>query len=165
MKYSTRPLHLVASPLDHNSNTPVGSSNRLHWYPCYYVDFLLETRGWSMAAQGVYHALLAEQWDRGILPANPDELRTQIGVTNAREWRDGWEKCEPKFPVGRDGRRNVRLDELRAEAQENTRKRVEAGRLGGQAKAASKASNATAMLEQSYSNATSNGSSKALAKA
>jgi hypothetical protein len=144
-------MNIIAHPsangsraTDHNIDSPVDSSKRLHWYPCYYVDFLLETRGWSMAAQGVYYALLAEQWDKGILPAKPEELRTQIGVTNTREWKDGWEKCEPKFPVGRDGRRNLRLEELRSEAEEITRKRVVAGRLGGQAKAANRLANGVA---------------------
>jgi uncharacterized protein YdaU (DUF1376 family) len=99
------------------------------WFP---GDFMKSTRGWSVTAKGVYRELLDAQWDMGELPADPEELRQAIGAT-LTEWEVGWKKCESKFPVRRNSRRNWTLEGHRLKAEQLVNKRSEIGRRGGQA--------------------------------
>jgi uncharacterized protein YdaU (DUF1376 family) len=94
----------------------------LPWFP---GSFMSSTRGWSVTAKGVYRELLDAQWDLKTLPVDPEELRQLIGATPA-EWALGWPKCEPKFPLVDDGRRNARLENHRSESERLRAKRVEA---------------------------------------
>jgi hypothetical protein len=57
------------------------SSPRLAWYPWFTGDWLAQTRGWCVTARGVARELLDVQWDRGCLPADPEELRTLISAS------------------------------------------------------------------------------------
>lgn len=82
------------------------------WFP---GDFLKSTRGWSITATGVYRALLDAQWDLGILPESPSNLRKTIGAT-IREWNEGWKFCETKFPLIGGGRQNERLEAHRSKS-------------------------------------------------
>jgi uncharacterized protein YdaU (DUF1376 family) len=112
---------------------------RLAYLPWYCGDFMSSTRGWPVTAKGVYRELIDCQWDLGYLAEDPDELRILIGATPA-EWRIAWTPwVEQKFPVGLDGhRRNARLEVHRDKAKKISAARAEAGRLGGQSKAAGK---------------------------
>jgi uncharacterized protein YdaU (DUF1376 family) len=109
------------------------------WFP---RDFLAATRGWPLISRAIYRELLDAQWEQGGLSSDGGELRSLVGASTA-EWRTGWPRVAPKFPKDADGlRRNRRLEEHREKALGIARKRAEAGKLGGQAKAASGLANA-----------------------
>lgn len=82
------------------------------WFP---RDFASSTRGWPLAARGVYRELLDAQWDLGALPANPDDLRKLAGA-KASEWRVAWDYVASKFPLLDGRRRNPRMETHRASA-------------------------------------------------
>lgn len=111
--------------------------------PLFCRDFLMSTIGWTAAQRGHYLTLLMVQWDAGFLPPNLDALeRISDGVSEA------WNLLEDKFPVGKDGqRRNLRLEEHRANAVELREKRRKSGHEGGKAKAKQKGSKGVAPLE------------------
>jgi uncharacterized protein YdaU (DUF1376 family) len=91
------------------------SSPRLAWYPWFTGDWLAQTRGWCVTARGVARELLDVQWDRGCLPADPEELRTLISASR-REWEIAWPVIESLFPAGPAGRQNRALEEEREKA-------------------------------------------------
>lgn len=101
-----------------------------HYMPMFGRDFLASTAGWTAAERGHYFVLLIVQWEQGSIPEGLDRLElVSPGVTAA------WEMLEPKFPVGDDGlRRNRRLEEHRAKAQELKDARSEAGKRGNDAR-------------------------------
>jgi uncharacterized protein YdaU (DUF1376 family) len=83
------------------------------WFP---RDFLASTRGWPLIPRAIYRELLDAQWEQGGLPADAKALMVIVGATPA-EWRAGWSRVAPKFPVGEDGlRRNARLEEHRSKS-------------------------------------------------
>lgn len=100
-------------------------SPRLPWYPWFTGEWLTETRGWSLVQRGLYRELLDAQWDRGILPASPKELRAIAGAS-AAEWRQAWPRVSAHFPRVVGGRLNARL-ELRRKEQEALHARRRAG--------------------------------------
>ena|SRR5579859_2710609 len=88
----------------------------LQWYKTYPSNTLAASRGWSMAALGVYHALLDLQWDCASLPAEPENIR-RLSSIQPREWRASWPLLYQHFPLDSDGRRrNPQLAEQRYEA-------------------------------------------------
>src|SRR5215475_11830593 len=106
----------------------------LAYMPWFTGDFMTATRGWSVTARGVYRELLDAQWDRGALPADPNELRRLIGATPT-EWRAWSQHVEAKFPLGDDGqRRNARLEQHRQHALQVSEKRRSVGLLGVRAR-------------------------------
>jgi len=103
------------------------------WYP---RDFLASTRGWPLISRAIYRELLDSQWEQGGLPRDAADLRALVGAT-AAEWRVGWAKVAPKFPVDTDSlRRNRKLEEHRQKAMDIAHKRTHIGKLGGMASAA-----------------------------
>src|SRR5262249_42355799 len=96
-----------------DAEQPTTPSTPLAWYRWYPGDFLRVVRGWPTVARAVYRELLDAQWDLGQLPVSPAELRKLIGVT-ADEWKVAWSFGAPHFPRSGTGRRNPRLEELRA---------------------------------------------------
>lgn len=117
--------------------------------PLFCRDFLMSTIGWTAAQRGHYLTLLMVQWDAGFLPPNLDALeRISDGVS------DAWNLLEDKFPVGTDGhRRNLRLEEHRANAVQLREKRKKSGQEGGKAKAKQSSSKGVAPLEHCQSDA------------
>ncbi len=105
---------------------------------CYAKEWIVATRRLSPAARGVYWDMICFAWLDEGLPADPDELRQQLGVERG-EWRRIWPKLAPKWVV-RDGTlHNARLEEVRRESADFTTARVDAGRRGGQASAKARA--------------------------
>lgn len=102
------------------------------YMPLFVRDFLASTIGWTAEEIGHYFKLLALQWDRGDagLPGDMAGLeRLSPGVATC------WGLIGGKFPVGDDGqRRNLRLEEHRADAVELRRRKSEAGKLGNRAR-------------------------------
>jgi uncharacterized protein YdaU (DUF1376 family) len=101
-----------------------------HYLPLFGRDFLAATAGWTAEERGHYITLLIVQWEQGALPSGFDRLeRVSPGVSAV------WEILEPKFPEWDDGlRRNRRLEEHRAKAQELKEARSEAGKRGSEAR-------------------------------
>ena len=108
-------------------------SRALPWYKHCPRDFAAETRGWSLIAKAIYRELLDAAWDMEHgLPAEPEDLRRLTGAT-AREWAQGWPRCEGKFPLQPDGaRRSAQVEEQRRRAAEISQKRSVLGRLGAE---------------------------------
>lgn len=101
-----------------------------HYIPLFGRDFLAATSGWTAAERGHYITLLIVQWEQGALPDGLERLElVSAGVSAV------WHVLEPKFPTWDDGlRRNRRLEEHRAKAQELKNARSEAGRRGSDAR-------------------------------
>ena len=99
-----------------------------HYIPFFGRDFYASTAMWTAAEVGHYIRLLVIQWDSGSLPPELDRLElVSPGVTGV------WELLQTKFPVCEDGqRRNARMEEHRAKAQELKDARSEAGRRGNE---------------------------------
>ena len=110
------------------------STKRLdYFFPLYVRDFLTSTIGWTAAERGHYMTLLMIQWDRGAeegLPADMAGLeRISQGVSEC------WELLGEKFPVWEDGkRRNRRLEEHRAKAEQVHDKRATASKRANDAR-------------------------------
>jgi hypothetical protein len=82
------------------------------WFP---ASFFSSTRGWNLAARGIYRELLDSQWELGSVPPDSAALQRLIYAT-ASEWKS-WPIVEPKFPIGADGRRrNPTLERHRIKA-------------------------------------------------
>jgi hypothetical protein len=99
-----------------------------HYIPFFGRDFYASTAMWTAAEVGHYIRLLVIQWDSGSLPPELDRLElVSPGITSV------WELLQTKFPLGEDGqRRNGRMEEHRAKAQELKEARAEAGRRGNE---------------------------------
>ncbi len=122
----------------------------LEWFPLYVNRFLNSRRLRRMAAEyiGIYTLLLCESWEGGPLP-DDDESLAFLGRCNASDARAVLEQC---FSLGEEGWTNPELEQIRAEQTEKRDRLVEAGRKGGQARAANRSSDAKAMLKQPSSN-------------
>lgn len=98
-----------------------------HYIPFFGRDFYASTAMWTAAEVGHYIRLLVIQWDSGHLPADLERLELiSPGISAV------WGLLQTKFPLGDDGqRRNVRMEEHRAKAQELKAKRAKSGRSGG----------------------------------
>jgi uncharacterized protein YdaU (DUF1376 family) len=119
-----------------------------HYIPFFGRDFYASTAMWTAAEVGHYIRLLVIQWDSGALPPELDRLElVSPGITSV------WELLQTKFPLGDDGqRRNGRMEEHRAKAQELKAKRAESGRAGG--------SKSQAKAKQNSSKTQANGQAK-----
>jgi uncharacterized protein YdaU (DUF1376 family) len=128
-----------------------------HYLPMFGRDFLTSTAGWTAAERGHYFVLLIVQWEQGAIPEGLDRLElVSPGVTAA------WAILEPKFPIGDDGlRRNRRLEEHRAKAQELKEARSEAGKRGNDARWGR---NGIANGSQTHRKAIANGIANGVAK-
>jgi uncharacterized protein YdaU (DUF1376 family) len=123
-----------------------------HYIPFFGRDFYASTAMWTAAEVGHYIRLLVIQWDSGALPPELDRLElVSPGITSV------WELLQTKFPLGDDGqRRNGRMEEHRAKAQELKAKRAESGRAGG--------SKSQAKAKQNLSKTQANGQANGQAK-
>lgn len=97
-----------------------------HYIPFFGRDFYASTAMWTAEEVGHYIRLLVIQWDAGGLPADLDRLElVSPGVGRV------WSLLAGKFPAGEDGlRRNARMEEHRAKAEELKEQRSEAGQSG-----------------------------------
>lgn len=96
------------------------------YIPFFGRDFYASTATWRAEEVGHYIRLLVIQWDSGALPPELDRLEmVSPGITLV------WDLLQTKFPLGEDGlRRNERMEEHRAKAQELKNARSEAGKRG-----------------------------------
>jgi uncharacterized protein YdaU (DUF1376 family) len=116
------------------------------YIPFFGRDFLAATMGWTAEERGHYVVLLVTQWEQGSIYADPSRLElVSPGVSKC------WEVVGAKFPLCDDGqRRNRRMEEHRAKADELKAFRTAAGRAGGlrtQANRKQDSSNASILLQ------------------
>lgn len=119
------------------------------WMPLYVADYLADTTRLSTVEHGAYMLLIMDYWRNGGLPADEAKLARIVRMTTA-EWLTIRDSIAELF---QDDWKHKRIDDEIEKASAKNDRRVEAGRRGGLAKAASEASNATILLEQQPSNA------------
>lgn len=97
-----------------------------HYIPFFGRDFYASTAMWTAEEVGHYIRLLVIQWDSGGLPAQLERLElVSPGVGRV------WQLLSSKFPLCDDGlRRNARMEEHRARAEDLKEARSEAGQEG-----------------------------------
>lgn len=88
------------------------SNRELPMMPFYPNEFDASTKGWTWEERGVYHLLLAAQWQIAVLPTSPKALAKVVGCT-AKKFTTLWRRLEPKFPEIPTGRQNFRLEQHR----------------------------------------------------
>lgn len=95
--------------------------------------------------------LLSIQWEQGSLPDDDASIARMLGMTPAR-FRPLWSVLSKKFPVSDDDgmRRNRRLERVRVEQEEHSKRRSAAGQSGASAR------------WQTHGNANGNGNADAL---
>jgi uncharacterized protein YdaU (DUF1376 family) len=121
------------------------SNRELPMMPWYPDQFAASTAAWTWIERAVYRALLDAQWALGALPQSEARLSKLVGMPS-NGFRKAWRTVKEKFPPDpRGGLRNVRLEEHRLSALARKQARVNAGRLGGVAKAKQSSSNAMSL--------------------
>lgn len=122
---------------------------RNHYVRDWWMSSTVRMMGY--AAQGIYHALLDQQWEDGHIPADAERCQRLLRCT-PEEWASFSEFLDECFPVGEDGlRRNPRNHAERIKAEELIAKAQESGRLSGEARRKNKGKRTKA--EQSMSEA------------
>jgi len=112
----------------------------LEWFPLYVNRFLNSRRLRRMDATkiGIYTLLMCEQWEGGPIPDNDKELMF-LARCSASDARAVLGMC---FELTPEGWICPEVEKIRAEQAEKRRRYAEAGRLGGQAKAKNRPSDA-----------------------
>lgn len=117
--------------------------------PLWIGQYIADTGHLTTAEHGAYLLLIMHYWQKGGLPDDDRKL-----ASIARALPEQWAGMRATiFEFFGPGWKHARIDKELAEAEKKYRKRAEAGRSGGHAKAQAAASNATAMPEQKASNA------------
>jgi uncharacterized protein YdaU (DUF1376 family) len=112
--------------------------------PLYIADYLADTGHLTTEEHGAYLLLTMHYWRTGGLPQGDGDLATLCRLSPKR-----WSQIGPKIArLFKDGWRHKRIDAELIKAEEKHRKRAEAGKRGGSAKAGAK---------QNPSNALANG--------
>lgn len=88
------------------------SNRELPMMPFYPNEFDASTKGWTWEERGVYHLLLAAQWQISVLPTSPEALAKVVGC-RLKKFTALWRRLEPKFPEIPTGRQNFRLEQHR----------------------------------------------------
>jgi uncharacterized protein YdaU (DUF1376 family) len=104
------------------------------YLPLFTDDFFGGTLRWSGEAQALYLLLMAHQWASGPLPKDEIELAGVLRY-EIKRFRSLWSVVRQKYTLTEDGWVNERVEEHRLKAQEVAKKRSEAGKQGGFAKA------------------------------
>ncbi len=115
--------------------------DELPWFPFYWRRWRESKAGRTASPAGrcAYLELMIDQWADGDVPASVKELAAAARVDEAaiREILRWW----PRVPGKARRRLNTQMLEIRQEQDDKHRKRVQAGRLGGLAKAQRRSSN------------------------
>ena len=125
------------------------------YIPFFGRDFLAATMGWTAEERGHYLVLLVTQWEQGAISADPSRLElASPGLAKC------WEVLGPKFPLCDDGqRRNRRLEEHRAKADELKAARSAAG-ISGNRKRWGEIANGSQSDRKAIANGIANGIAK-----
>lgn len=127
-----------------------------HYIPFFGRDFYASTAMWTAEEVGHYIRLLVIQWDSGGLPAELERLElVSPGVGRV------WQLLSGKFPLCDDGlRRNARMEEHRAKAEDLKEARAEAGRAGGSKSQANRKQTGKQNSSKPQANGEANGQAK-----
>lgn len=123
------------------------------WFPFYVGDYMRDTARLTTEAHGAYLLLMLDYWPNGAPPDDNETLAT-ITKMSAKAWLGMRPKLEGFFVIANGRWTHKRIERELLLTEEKHRKRAEAGKLGGKAKANAKQnpSNATpndkAMLYQ-----------------
>lgn len=114
------------------------------WFPFYVGDYMRDTARLTTEAHGAYLLLMLDYWPNG---APPDDNETLATITKMplKAWMAMRPKLESFFIIANGRWTHKRIERELLLADEKHRKRAEAGKLGGKAKANAKQnpSNAT----------------------
>src|SRR6185295_6362889 len=130
------------APHEHSRATPLprrlGDTVASEPSPCFlfYVKDWRSSRkvnGMNYAAQGMYFAMLLEQWESGSVPSSPAEVASLLGGTKT-EWTRAWPKLSACFVARkRDGRLvNAKLERVRRDRLKFSKRQAESGLRGAQ---------------------------------
>lgn len=117
------------------------SERKMHYFEFHFQKFIAATKGWKDDEVGAFVKLLIEQFDRGYIPDDPDELSRLITT-----FKKNWPRLKKKFiePSLPGQLRNTFMCTVREEAHEKSAKNAENGAKGGRAKKANAIANGTA---------------------
>lgn len=140
------------------------------WFPFYVGDYVRDTARLTTEGHGAYLLLMLDYWANGA-PPDDDETLSSIARLPLEQWVKLRSKIAPFFDVA-DGRwSHGRIEKELAAAEEKHKKRVNAGKAGGEAKAKNKhsssiaTSNADALPYQSQPQSQKEESSSSVAPA
>ncbi|WP_431014582.1 YdaU family protein [Bradyrhizobium pachyrhizi] len=109
------------------------------WFPFYVGDYVRDTARLTTEGHGAYLLLMLDYWANGA-PPDDDETLSSIARLPLEAWIKLRPKIAPFFDVANDKWSHGRIEKELAIADEKHRKRVEAGKAGGEAKAKNKRS-------------------------
>jgi len=117
------------------------SETKMHYFTFHFQKFLAATKGWKDDEVGAFVKLLIEQFDRGYVP---DDLQEIDRLITSR--KKNWKLLAKKFsaPSEPGQLRNAFMITVRNEAHEKSAKNAASGALGGRAKKANAIANGTA---------------------
>jgi uncharacterized protein YdaU (DUF1376 family) len=113
------------------------------WMPLYVADYLADTGHLSTAEHGAYLLLIMHYWQNGALPDDERKL-ARICRLAPEEWALARETLAGLFG---EGWSHKRIDVELVRTEERYRKRVEAGRKGGLARANAQPRSSIALAE------------------
>jgi uncharacterized protein YdaU (DUF1376 family) len=111
----------------------------LPYFPFYPGDHLRDTLRLSTEAQGAYVLLMLDYWTKGA-PPDDDAVLAKITGLSLRRWKKHRPALESYFRIESGQWIHNRIERELAEANNRHRRRVEAGRSRGKAKANGKQS-------------------------
>jgi len=117
----------------------------MHYFEFHFQKFIAATKGWKDDEVGAFVKLLIEQFDRGYVPDDPEELSRLITT-----FKKNWPRLKKKFtePSEPGQLRNTFMCTVRDEAHEKSAKNAENGAKGGRAKKANAIANGTASAKR-----------------
>lgn len=121
------------------------SERKMHYFEFHFQKIISATKGWKDDEFGAYVRLLMEQFDRGYIPDDPEEIARLITT-----FKKNWPRLQKKFiePSEPGQLRNTFMCCIRAEAHEKSAKNAENGAKGGKAKKANATANGTAFAKR-----------------
>jgi uncharacterized protein YdaU (DUF1376 family) len=118
---------------------------KMHYFEFHFQKFIAATKGWKDDEVGAFLKLLIEQFDRGYIPDDEEELSRLITT-----FKKNWPRLKKKFtePSEPGQLRNTFMCAVREEAHEKSVKNAENGAKGGRAKKANAIANGTAFAKR-----------------
>lgn len=117
----------------------------LHWFPFKYDTYLADTNRLEVAEHGCYLLLMIEYYKHGVALDDDDEILAKVCGCHVNDFKNHKKSLMKFFKKDKKGKLiHKKIEREMKEGKSKHKKRVNAGKKGGKAKA----SNARAMLEQ-----------------
>lgn len=115
----------------------------MHYFEFHFQKIIAATKGWSDELFGAYVKLLIEQFDRGYVPDDPEELSMLI-----TSYRRNWPRLKKKFtePSEPGQLRNAFMCGIREKALEQSAKNSVAGKISAEKKKRAKSARSTGVV-------------------